>query len=221
MLDDAELCGVLGLLAGPVGVPEGPPLGLVGGVDGVDGVVGPLDGELLGGPLGPPPEPLMETIWPLGSKRTCAVHGPFGSPERSTRTWSEVWPPPASMPEVALRLSQGASGVALQLIGEVPEFQRVTSTSWGLFERCDTLMCSSPSPLGSCDGPDVCGGRGCIGPLNGRLLATPGAEDAGVVGRAAATTCAVTESPFGTAAECTPPATGSAGPASVLELGRG
>ena len=58
VLDEAELCGVLGLLTGLltglVGVPEGVPLGLVGGVD---GVVGPLDGELLGGPLGLPPEP--------------------------------------------------------------------------------------------------------------------------------------------------------------------
>jgi len=58
-LDDAELCGVLGLLTGLVGVPEGVLLGLV------DGVVGPLDGELLGGLLELPPEPptpLMETI---------------------------------------------------------------------------------------------------------------------------------------------------------------
>jgi len=212
---------VLGLLTGLAGVPEGVPLGLVGGED---GVVGPLDGELLGGPLGPPPDPpapVMETIWPLGSKRTCADHGPFGSPERFTRTWSEVWAPPASMPEVALRLSQGASGAALQLIGAVPEFQSVTTTSRGLFERCDTLMCSSPSPLGSCDGPDVCDGSDCTGPLNGRLLDPPGAEDDGFVGTTAATAWAVTESPFGTAAECTLPATGNAGPASALELGRG
>ena len=221
MLDEAELCGVLGLLTGLVGVPEGVvPLGLVVGED---GVVGPLDGELLGGPLGPPPEPptpLMETIWPLGSKRTCAVHGPFGSPERSTRTCSEVWPPPASMPEVALRLSQGASGVALQLIGEVPEFQRVTSTSWGLFERCDTLMCSSPSAPGSCDGPDVWDGRGCIGPLNGRLLAGRAprttASSAGRRDHLGGHRVAVRHP-----AECTLPATGSAGPASGLELGRG
>lgn len=218
-LDDAEVCGALGLLTGPVGVPEGVLLGLV------DGVVGPLDGELLGGLLEVPPEPptpLMETVWPLGSKRTCAVHGPFGSAEESTKTWIEIWPPPASIPEVALRLSHGASGVALQLTGEVPEFQRVTSTSPGSFERCDTLMCSCPSPLGSCDGAEVCDGSGSTGPLKGGLLGAVGAEDDdGVFGRTAATTCAVTLSPFGTLSECTLPATGSAGPACELEPGRG
>src|SRR5258707_5414573 len=119
------------------------------------------------------------------------------------------------MPEVALRPSQGASGVAVQLTADVPEFQRVTSTSLGLFERCDTLMCRSPPP-GACDGAlSVCEGSESTGPLNGRLLVAPGvADDEGVVGSTAATTCAVTASPPGIPAECTLPATGSAGPAS-------
>lgn len=226
-LEGAELCGVLGLPTGLVGVPEGVPLGLVGGV------LEPPDGELppeppgLVGPVGPPeppepPTPLIATIWPLGSKRTCAVHGPFGAAEESTRMRIDVWAPPASMPEVALRLSQAASGDAVQLIGAVPEFQRVTSTSRGLFERCETLMCSCASPLGSCDGSEVCDGSGSTGPLKGRLLPAEGAADEGVAGTAAATTCAVTVSPAaGSALERTTPATGSAGPASGLELGRG
>ena len=226
-LDDGELCGVLGVLTGLVGVPEGVPLGDEDdGEDGVEGVVGPLDGDVLGVLLGPPPEPptpLIETIWPLGSKRTCAVHAPLGSAEASTRTWIVVWPPPASMPEVALRLSQGWSGLAVQLSGEVPEFQRVTTTSLGSFERCVTLMCSCPSPLGSWVGPSLlCDGSGFTGPLNGRLApGVPGTEEEGVVGSTAATTCAVTVSP-GSPVACTLPATGSAGPAaSEVELGRG
>ena len=147
-LVDGELCGVLGVLTGLVGVPEGVPLGDED--DGVVGpLVGPLEGDVLGVPVGvplvPPPEPptpLIDTIWPLGSKRTCAVHAPLGSAEAATRTWIEVWAPPASMPEVALRLSQAASGLAVQLSASVPEFQSVTSTSFGVFERCVTLMCS-------------------------------------------------------------------------------
>ena len=226
-LEGAELWGVLGLLTGLVGVPEGVLL------EGVDGVLEPPDGELplelvgppgLVGPVGPPPEPPppeIETIWPLGSKLTWAVHGPRGASEESTRMWIDVWAPPASMPEVALRVSQGASGDAVQLIGAVPEFQRVTSTSPGLFERCDTLMCSCVSPLGSCEGPEDCDGSGSTGPLKGRLLPTLGAEDAGVVGSTAATTCAATLSPPGSPLERALPATGRAGPASGLELGRG
>jgi hypothetical protein len=230
----AELCGALGLLTGLVGVPDG--VLLLGGEDGV--LEPPPDGELLVGPPGllgllgplglPPPEPLptplMETICPLGSKRTCAVHGPFGSPAASTRTCSEVWAPPASMPEVALGVSQAASGVAVQLTGEVPEFQSVTTTSCGLFERCETLMCSWPPSLGACEG-SVCEGGGSIGPLNGSVsVATGAAADVGVVGAvgsSAATTCAVTVSSPGIPLARAPPATGSAGPASALELGRG
>jgi hypothetical protein len=77
---DAELCGVLGLLTGLLGVPDGVVLGFD------DGVLELPDGEVLGVLLGVPgpPTPLIETIWPLGSKRTCAVHGPVGSAEEST-----------------------------------------------------------------------------------------------------------------------------------------
>nr|WP_194900145.1 hypothetical protein [Catenulispora pinisilvae] len=224
---DAELRGVLGLLVG--GLLVGGLLGVLldGGVLGVvGGVLEPPVGELLGGLLGvlpPPPwpSPLIETIWPLGSKRTCAVHGPLGPAEESTSTWIEVWPPPASMPEVALRLSQAASGVAVQLTGPVPEFQRVTSTSAGSFERCDTLMCSCP-PASGAELVAVCDGS-WIGPLTGVPLVAPGvpgSEEAAAVGSTAATTCAVTLSSAGSPV-CTLPATGSAGPASELELGRG
>jgi hypothetical protein len=224
-LAGVELCGVLGVLlgvlTGVLGVLDGVPLGVV------DDELGPPDGELLlpEPPPEPPPDPpvpLIETIWLPGSKRTCAVHAPFGSAEESTRTWIDVWAPPASMPEVALRLSHGASGLAVQLTGEVPGFHSVTSTSPGLFERCDTLRCSCPAPVGSCEGVvPVDADTGPIGPLTGRLLPRLGTDDEGVVGSTAATTCAVTVSSPGSPAECTLPATGSAGPASGLEVGRG
>lgn len=212
--EGAELCGVLGVLTGVLGVLDGELLGVVAGV------LDPLDGGLLLGPP-EPPSPLIEIAWPPGSKRTCAVHGPFGWAEGSTRTWIEVWAPPASMPEVALRLSHGASGAAVQLSGAVPEFQRVTTTSLGLFERCDTVRCSCEVPLGSWEGAAVCVGCGLSGPLMGRLSAPLGEEEDGVAGSTAATTCAVTASVPARPAECTLPATGSAGPASGPDVGRG
>ena len=90
-LDDGEPCDVLGVLTGLVGLVA--LVGLVGVPEGVppgdeDGVVGPLEPDVPGVLLGPPPEPptpWMESIWPLGSKRTCAVHGPSGSAAESTK----------------------------------------------------------------------------------------------------------------------------------------
>jgi hypothetical protein len=145
--EDGGLCGVLGVEdGGLLGVEDGD---VLGGLEG--GVLGVLEGVPDGVPLGAP-APVSLIIWPLGSKRTCAVQCPLGSAVWSTTIRIEVWAPGARMPEVAVGVSQGASGVAVQLTGPVPAFQRVTSTSPETFERCVTLMWSSPRPLGLCDG---------------------------------------------------------------------
>lgn len=216
---DGELCGVLGVLDG--GVSDGVLLGLLDELE----LLGVVGGVLLGVPG--LPLPLSATISPLGSKRTCACQGPSGSARRSTTMRTEVCAPGASMPDTALRLSHRASAVAAQETGAVPEFQSVTVTSRGLFERCVTLMFSWPVPeVGSCDGPAVADGSGFHGtpPAGGVGVPETGAGVDGVAATTAATTCAVTVSPPGNDAPGPPaafPATGTAGPAADGELGRG
>lgn len=144
LLGGLDVVGVLGVLLGGV---LGGVLGVLGVLlepPGVLGVLLGVLGVLLGLPLGGPgrPEPLIATICPLGSKRTCACHVVRGSALWSTVMRIVVCAPGAMMPETALRESQGASAAALQETGAVPEFQSVTVTSFGLLERCVTLMFS-------------------------------------------------------------------------------
>ena len=114
-----------------------------GCVEGVpDGVV---DGGVLGLPVPVPvPLPLSVTVVPLGSNRTCPCQAVGGAVFWSTVIFTVCWPPAGTTPEFWLTVRNGASGVAVQATGALPEFHSVTVTSPGLLERWLTLTLRTP-----------------------------------------------------------------------------
>ena len=156
------------LLGWPLGLVEGVPLGWLddGWVEGVpDGAV---DGGVLGPPLPLPfPLPLRVTTAPLGSNRTCACQLVGGAVFWSTVIFTTCCAPAGNTPELWLSMRNGASAVAVQATGALPEFQSVTVSSLGLFVRWLTLTLRTPC---AAPGLDAVGS----GPGNGApCCATP------------------------------------------------